>query len=102
MPIVAVSEERHTPDDPSKASADRLRIQVPAHQETGSRKILQSDVPGQENTSQASGDRSHFTDVQAPGGSRTGFNFSTDRLSGEPTDSHNVVVEQAGGPALVH
>ena len=47
VPIVAVSKEPRTPDDPSKASGDRL---LPGASTSGDqpRKVLQSDVPSQE------------------------------------------------------
>ena len=62
MPSAAGSQESRMPDNPSKASRDRL--QNPGAR---SRTVLQSDVPSQENPGQASGDRLHFPGVHAPG-----------------------------------
>ena len=47
--------------------ATDCKLQVPDHQETGSRKVLQSDVPSQEKPGQPSGDRLHVPGVQAQG-----------------------------------
>ena len=63
VPIVAVSKEPRVPNDPSQASGDRLQIPNASESGDGSHQVLQSDVPGQENTGQASGDRLHFPRV---------------------------------------
>ena len=72
VPIVAVSEEPRFPDDPSKASGDRLQMPGADHQETSREKLLNL-------MSQAR---------------RTQPSIGDGGLSGELSHSHNVVVEQ--------
>ena len=100
VPIVAVSKELRIPDDDSKASWDRLQIPGAKSSRDWSRKVPQFDVPSQDNPNQASCDGLHFQGVQA---SETGRmrclpdwlqSFEEGLFSGEPPDSHNVVVEQ--------
>ena len=64
VPMVAVSEESLIPDDPSNAPRDRWHIPGGSASGDWSRKVVESDVPSQENLGQASGDREH---VQSPG-----------------------------------
>ena len=92
------SDESRVPDDPSKASGERL--QIPGARPSGgrSRKVLQSGVPSQENSGQPSGDRLRFPAVQAAGHWSCKvpdwIQFYKEGHSDEPPDSHNVVVEQ--------
>ena len=93
MPIVAGPEKFRIPDDPSKASGDRL--QIPGASTSGdlSREVLQYDVPSQENPGQASGDRliafPRHRRHRETGRTRfhRGFKFSQEGLSSEPPDT---------------
>ena len=72
--------------------------QVPEHQETGHEKFFNTMSQARRIPGQASGDRLHFPRVQAPGDRSHKvpewlLPFE-EGLSGEPPDSHNVVVEQ--------
>ena len=60
LPIVAIAIEPRKPDDPLKASEDRLQTPGARSSEDGSYKVPQTDDIGEENPGQASGDRLHF------------------------------------------
>ena len=87
--IVAISKETLIPDDPSKASSDRLRI--PGARAPGdlSRTVPQSDVPSQENPGQASGDRLQSSEEES-----TDLPVVTESSkrpnTSKPTGQHNV------------
>ena len=97
VPIGAVpTKGPRTPDNPS---CDRLQIPGASTPGDQPRKVLQPDVPHQQNPGQASGDRLHFPGVEAPPGDRSHKvpdwrQPVKEGLSGEPSDSHNVVMEQ--------
>ena len=65
VPNVAFSEERGTPDDPSKASSNRSRTPGAGSSGDWSREVLRSDVPGHLNPGQASDDLFQFSGVGA-------------------------------------
>ena len=91
VPLVAVSEELRIPDVLSKAAGDRLHIAGASGPGDWSRKVLQSDVPSQEN-------RTHISCVQAPGDPPHKVPEWLQPLkecpSGDPPDPHHEVVEQ--------
>ena len=101
MPIVAGPEELRKPDDPSKASGDRLQIPGASTSGDWSREVLQYDVPSQENPGQASGDRLiAFLRCRGTGrpvaqGSTAASKFLKKASPVNiPTHRHNVVAEQ--------
>ena len=98
VPMVAGSKEPRIPDDPSQESGDRFQIPGARSSRTCSREVLQSDVPHQEKPGQAPGDRLHFPSVQAPRYPShkvpEWLQLVKEGRSGEPPDSHNIVVEQ--------
>ena len=93
VPVVEVPKEIRIPDVLGRPDTSP-RCQIINR----SREVLQSDVPSQENPGQASGDRLHFRFVQAlgdrPDNAPERVQLSREGLSGNPPDSHNVVVEQ--------
>ena len=101
LSVVALSEEPRTPDVPSKASGDRLRIPGARSPGDQSRKTVQSDVPSQENPGQASGGPLQITGVQAPGDRAhqvpEWLQSFKEAFCGEAPDSHSVVVVQPVG-----
>ena len=101
MPVVAVSKEPRFPDDPRGRRATAL--QIPGARSSGdrSRKVLQSDVPSQENSGQALGDRLHF-----PGSGETdrmrfqrGLNLSKKGylVTPSPSSPHHTRLTQCRG-----